>query len=136
VAASHRFESHVSEVKVVVEAQAIESLFEQAALALAELLAEPEGDGPLGPWRPVRVEARDRASLLAQWLDELVFLSETEKVVYREVKVESVTATTLEARVRGAQPGAIRTAIKAATYHDLSVERRGDGWIATVVLDA
>jgi SHS2 domain-containing protein len=134
---THDFVSHVSEVQLRLEADAVEDLYAEAARALGGLLAEPDAAERLGPSRPVRVTATDRAGLLAEWINELVFLSETEKLVFREIRIESASETELVASVRGAEPREIRTAIKAATYHDLSVERSADGrWHATVVLDA
>ncbi len=51
----------------------------------------------------------------------------------------SLTPERLEARVTGESFDPARhperTAVKAATYHQLSIVPAGDGWQATVVLD-
>jgi SHS2 domain-containing protein len=93
--------------------------------------SEP-GEGAL----PVKVGARDREALLAAWVDELVFLSETRKRVWSEARVEHFTDTELVATVRGFEPAALRTQVKAATLHDLSIAETAAGHFeATLVLD-
>jgi SHS2 domain-containing protein len=57
----------------------------------------------------------------------------------RDFQVESLTDEHLEARVTGESFDPTRhperTAVKAATFHQLSIVPVKDGWEATVVLD-
>ncbi len=131
----HAFEEHIGEVRLRLRAESLPALFEEAARALAELMcadrAQPDGDAV-----PVCIEARDRETLLAAWIDELVFLSETRKRVWTEVRIERLADTGLRATVQGFEPAALRTQVKAATLHDLHVgETSAGGYEATVVLD-
>ncbi len=133
--ASHGFEEHPSEASVRLEATTLPELFEEAARAVAELMCT-NPDGPLGPPVQLEVRARDREALLASFIDELVFLSETERRVWTRVDIERLTDTELGAVVRGVEPAALRAVVKAATLHDLCIaERAGGGFRATVVLD-
>ncbi len=130
------FEEHTGEVRVRLEARTLEALFEEAARALAELMLESPTGGADEPWVEVRLHARSRERLLYDWLNELVFLSETRKRVYTDVRVESVTETSLRGAVRGVFPESLRTAVKAATLHELAIEEGKDGgYVATVVFD-
>jgi len=133
--ASHAFEEHTGEVRVHIRGATMLALFEEAARALAELMLGEGPHGPVGHAERVEVRARDRETLLAAWIDELVFLSETKKRVWVEAKVNTLNDVELVGTVRGITPAAIRTAVKAATLHDLRVRLRGDGFEATVVLD-
>ena len=131
----HVFEDHTSEVRLRLHAPTLASLFEEAARALAELMLE-EAETPAVPQEvTVALHARDREALLSDWLNELVFLSETRRCVYTDAQVLRVSDTSLEAVVRGVPPRVLRTAVKAATLHDLSVRELPGGYTATVVLD-
>ena len=127
----HRFVPHTGELELELEAEQPAGVFVDAALALADLIGDERGD-PLS--LRVRVEAADRASLLVEWLNELVFLAETEGLVAEELRELELRERTLEATVTGRRPEA-RQLVKAVTYHDLVFERRGGGWFARVVLD-
>ena len=62
-----------------------------------------------------------------------------EVIVLSEFEVEEIGDLRLEATVRGekVEPGGLgpTTEIKAATFHQLLVERRGDTWFARVIFD-
>lgn len=131
----YRWVDHTSELELRVEAATDGEVLREATRALAELL---RGDGPepTGPpvTREVTVEADDRAQLLAAWLEELVFLAETEALVPADVRFETLDARGLRACVEG-RLGEPPHLVKAVTYHRLSFDRAGSGWAATVVLD-
>jgi SHS2 domain-containing protein len=132
---SHAFEEHIGEARLRLRAPSLPGLFEEAARALAELMGSA-GATAAGAPVPVHVHATDRDALLAAWIDELVFLSETRKRVWTEAQVERATDTEVSACVRGVEPLALRTQVKAATLHDLHVvEREPGAFEATVVLD-
>jgi SHS2 domain-containing protein len=133
--ASHRFEEHVGEARLRLHATSLPALLEEAARALAELMC-CDLDGALGPPLRVEVRAPDREALLVAWIDELLFLSEKHKRVWTEPHVERATDTEIRALVRGAEPPALRTQVKAATLHDLRVVDGDAGELdATLVLD-
>jgi SHS2 domain-containing protein len=136
VEASHVFEEHTGEVRLRLCAPSLAALFEEAARALAELMLDHPAEHRSGPAQRVAVHASDREALLVAWIDELIFLSETRKLVWAEPHVERMTDTDLEAVVHGIEPVALRTAVKGATMHDLVVrERQSQDFEATLVLD-
>jgi SHS2 domain-containing protein len=135
-APGHRFVEHTGEVQLVLEAPSLEALCAEAGRALAELLAGEVPAAAAGePAEEVTVRAADREALLVEWVNELIFLSEVRKRIYGEFDFESVSEHELVARVRGAEPAHLRTAVKAATFHRLSVAQGPDGFTATLVLD-
>lgn len=133
--AGHSFEDHTGEVRLALCASSLPELFVEAATALAELLLEP-GHGP-ATGTPIRCEvrAKDREALLVAWLNELIFRSETEKRVFTEFSVELPSEGELQATIRGVPTLELRTAVKAATFHGLSIAETPDGFSAKVVLD-
>jgi SHS2 domain-containing protein len=138
--ARHSFEDHTSEVQLCVSAETLAAVFEEAGHALAELMLDgPPGAAP-GAAEEVHLVAPDRAALLVHWLNELIYLSETRKQVYVDFDVDSVTDTALHATVRGVFPDVLRTAVKAATLHDVVFRKSASAngscsYLAKVVLD-
>jgi SHS2 domain-containing protein len=133
--ARHRFVEHTGELELCIEAKDLASLLEEAARALAEIMAEDAGGAPTHPPEHVELAASDREALLVDWLNELVYRADVEKCVYRDVHVERANDRHLEATVRGREPTSPRTAVKAATWHRLRVRDTDAGLEATVVLD-
>jgi len=132
----HQFEDHTGEVRLKLGAPSLEELFAEAGRALAELmLGDLAARSALGPEQRVRVRAADLEALLVEWLNELIFLSETSKQVFTRFRVEHLGTGELEAVVAGVAPEALKTQVKAATFHGLSVENRQGAWRASVVLD-
>jgi SHS2 domain-containing protein len=135
-AATHEFREHTGEIRLHVEATSIAELFAEAARALASLLAEPTAWGPRdADDAEVVVRSPDREALLVDWLNELVWLGEVKKRVFPEIRVEVLTDREMRAFVRGISPTSLRTAVKAATMHDVRIGRGERGWEAAVVLD-
>lgn len=125
-----RWLDHTSEVELEVRAGGEAELFAEAAAALGELLDAGPGE-PVE--REVRVAAHDRGALLVAWLEELLFLAETEGLVPEGAAVRIVPGS-LEGVVRGRR-AAPRPLVKAVTYHRLEVGQGDAGWHARVVLD-
>jgi len=128
---------HTADVGLQGRGTTLEEAFAGAGEGLATLL---------GAWFPgegnergVLVEAQDVESLLAAWIDELVYLYETEDVVFGSFRVQGLTEQGLEAQVRMAPRGARDLegiGVKAATYHRLRVGQAADGsWFARIYLD-
>lgn len=128
---SYEWVEHTSELELRVEAPSEELVFQDTMKALAELLNE----GGAGPevTRQIQLEAPDRAALLVAWLEELLFLAETEGLVPTEVELVRRN-THLEATVHG-RIGEPRPLVKGITYHGLEVEKVAGSWRAQVVID-
>ena len=133
-AAQHWFEENTGEVELHLAAPTLEQLFVEAGLGLADLLADPRGP-PSGVPESVEVQAPDREALLVEWINELIFRTETRQRVYDEIRIESLSDRRLRADIRGAAPNGWRTAVKAATFHRLRIARDGSGYSGRVVLD-
>jgi SHS2 domain-containing protein len=131
----HRFGDHTGEVEMTVEADSVPVLFEEAARGLAGLLADDSTGPATQPDERVALSSTDREALLVEFLNELLYRGEVNKCVYGDVRVEHVDDRTLEATIRGREPRAPRTAVKAATWHGVRIRPLEGGVEATVVLD-
>lgn len=129
---SYRWVPHTAELELELDAPSEEEIFADALRALGELLGGPS----TGP--PTRIELAlsggDRAVLLTDFIDELVFQAETEDLVPSELARIELTADALAASVV-CRPGAPPHIVKGATYHRLAFGRDRSGVHARVVLD-
>src|SRR5262249_28651033 len=105
-----------------------------ALAALRELLETSESTLAPLEHRAVRATAGDRPALLAAWLEELLFLSESEGFIPHRIERLSLEACALSATVAG-RPGEPRPLVKAVTYHRLQFESSERGYRARVVFD-
>lgn len=129
---SYRWVEHTAEVELEIEVLTEESIFTDALHALGELVGDACAGRPLSC--ELTVQGHDRALLLAEWLDELVYRVETEDLIPEDVEriklgERSLTATVLCRR------GSPRHLGKGVTHHHLAFEHLGHGFRATVPLD-
>jgi SHS2 domain-containing protein len=128
----HRWVEHTAELELELEAPTQEALFADALRAFGELVAR-DGAGD-AVTHDVRVTAADPAALLVEWLDELVFLAETQDFVPERVTALELRDGELRATVEGRR-GEPAHLVKSVTYHGLELGRGESGWRARVVLD-
>ena len=125
---------HVGELRLEVEAATERDVFVDAARAFGELVAGEQA--PAGPTlvREVAAGGADRALQLVGWLEELVFLAETEGFMPEAVEALELGQDEVRGRVRG-RHGSPPHLVKAVTLHELRFEAGPEGWSASVVLD-
>jgi SHS2 domain-containing protein len=105
---------------------------------LVSILADPAGFKPLEE-RFLKATGRDEAAQIVNWLNEILFFFDTEALVFVEFDIESWTANELIGRARGERFDVdrheIRTAVKAATYHQFESHQTALGWEIRVFVD-
>jgi SHS2 domain-containing protein len=116
--------------------------FEGAAQALFALLSGGEEPVRAVIEERVEVEAANREELLVAFLNELISLSDTRRLVFGRFEIEMSDASTpvrLKARVHGEpfdpQRHELTVVPKGATFTALRVAREGDRWVAQCVVD-
>ncbi len=140
----YRWLDHTADMGVVVHGESLEVLFEAAAEALTELITDRETVEEREE-RRVTLSAPDPEQLLVRWHTEILAWFEVDGFVFRRFSVRMDQPVSLEGRAFGEAftYGAddrnarhpFRTAVKAVTYHQLSVRQSGDGWEATIIFD-
>jgi SHS2 domain-containing protein len=129
---SYRFVEHGGEVELALEAATETGLFEAAARALAELVADT--DEGAAARHEIELRGDDRALLLVDWLNELVFLAEVEQFVPERVTGFERVGDRLRVAVAGRR-GRPRHLVKAVTLSELDCGETGGMWHGHVVLD-
>lgn len=126
---------HPGEVRLRLRAATYGELAIVAGRALAELELGRTPGPAQGPWREVVVAGRDREAVLVHWLNELIYLAETDRWVGAEFAADRATETELQMRVRGILVDEAPSRVKAATFHGLRIAAVADGLEADLVLD-
>jgi len=134
------FIEHTADVGVRVQGASAEELFENAARVLFRLMVDYEPKPEIE--ERVVVEAEDCEELLVTWLNELISLFFAYKFLPAEYSIEiedkleqKVLKTCLRGDNFNPYKNKIKMEIKAATYHDLKVEKVDSGWVAEVIFD-
>jgi SHS2 domain-containing protein len=131
--AMYRWIEHTAELELAIEAPTAEDVFREAVAAFAELVGN--GDGSQPAQRRIELEADEPPELLADLLDELVWLADAQGFVPQRVTELALGDRGLRATLEGHR-GDPRPIVKAATRHRLALERvDGGDWHARVVLD-
>jgi SHS2 domain-containing protein len=129
---------HTADLGVLVQAESVTALFEEAARALAAQICGPRPFEATGATR-ISVTGRDWPDLMINWLRELLYLVNGKQLVYGPVEIRMLAEFALEAVVpvdnAGCAPHDMVSEIKAVTYHQLQVEPRADGWQARIIFD-
>ncbi len=84
--------------------------------------------------RRLELETDDREQLLVEFLVELLYLTESERLAFDRVELE-VVGHRLSAHLEGARVRAQAKEIKAVTYHRLAVRDTERGLETRVVFD-
>lgn len=127
----HRFVDHTSELEVELEAASAEGVLVEALDAFVELAGTGRGEIVE---RKVELEAPDLPALLATWLDELLYLAETEGLLPESAELEVSGTRRLRGLVR-LRRGEPRPLVKAVTLHRLRLRPENGVWRGRVVLD-
>ncbi|HWP29166.1 MAG TPA: archease [Chloroflexota bacterium] len=115
---------HTAEVGLRAWGPDLAAAFVQAARGLFSLLVPLERVQPVRQ-REFAIAAEDLEGLLVAWLEELLFVFETERLVFADFTVSRPSRTALQAWAWGEpfDPARHRggVAVKAVTYHRLAV---------------
>jgi SHS2 domain-containing protein len=125
---------HTADLALRICGHCLTELFVNAAYAMFSQLADLKRIQPVVE-EQVSVEGTDYESLLVNWLNELLYLHETQNAVYKVFEIVDLSHQGLKATVCGATTADVYTIIKAATYYDLDISETAEGYTATIVFD-
>jgi SHS2 domain-containing protein len=127
-----------ADLAISATAGSLEGLFATAASGLFSLLADPESIRPVAK-RTVTAEAGDLVGLLIAFLNELLFLHESEDWLMASATITALSSLRVEAVIAGEpidrRRHHIQHHVKAVTYHRANVHQTDRGWEATVIVD-
>ncbi len=129
---------HTADIGIEVYGRNLKELFSSAAFALFSLISDPE-KVKTTETRTVSASAYDRESLLIRWLNELIYLWDTEHLLFSRFTIARLTSKYLDAECSGERLDPSRhnvhRDVKAATYHMLQISRDTQGYHARIIFD-
>ncbi len=124
---------HTADWELKVWAQDLPGLLEQSARGMYSLMGLSLESSPRQDCK-INIEAVDRETTLVNFLNELLFIAESQSIGFDEFQFE-VEGLTLTANLRGTRIATLGKEIKAVTYHNLEVQNTSSGLIANLVFD-
>ena len=129
---------HTADLGFKARGKTLEAMFVHAAEALFSILVSVETI-EIKEERHLEVMASTLDTLLVCWLNELLYLFDTERLLLGKFSIDKIRGCLFQARVRGEfvdrSRHEIKTGIKAVTYHSLYVKKRHGLWESRVILD-
>ena len=133
-----RFVEHTGDVGVMVYGDSLAGLFTHAAEALFLVMTEPRKIREKES-RDLSLKASGPEALLVTWLNEFLYLFDTQRLLFRHFDILRLDGLELEATARGEayEEGRhpINTAIKAVTYHQLKISNEKGVWKTRIIFD-
>ncbi len=123
----YRLLDHTADALVEAYGETISERYANAAFALFDQMTDVSTVKPVGEVKVV-LSADDEEQLLVDFLQELLFIHDTDGYVFNDFEVE-VAGLNLEAVARGEKFDPSRhpkrSVVKGVTYHNLKIDNKG-----------
>ena len=133
---------HRADLKIRVFGKTKEELILNAMLGMEAGLPDdtpPEGVRRLPSGgkrsRKIKINSTDSNALLVDFLSEVLYLIQTNKEVYDDIKFKKLSDTELEAELFGQKAERFGEDIKAVTYHGLDIRQEAGLWQVMILFD-
>ena len=133
------FFDHTADVGIKAYGKDLNEAFENAAFAVFELMTDTSKVEPKEV-REIQVEGYDIENLLYRWIESLLVYYDSELLLFSKFKVNiDINNLKLTGKAWGEkfsqEKHEGRIVVKAMTYHEMSIENKGDYYVLTFVVD-
>jgi len=129
---------HTADIGFRAHARGLEELFAEAGAALVAIVMEPGYIADRFEY-PLTASGVDVPSLLVNWLNEVLYWVDGERVAFHRFEFHEFTPVLVRATGFGEPRDHLRHTprliVKGVTYHQLEVAPDATGWSARVYLD-
>jgi SHS2 domain-containing protein len=129
---------HTGDLGIRVWAEDVKGIFHEAARALFAIITDLD-TVTARVKRKITVEAATVDELLVAWLSELLYLYEVEGLLFCDFALTEIDEKSITGVAKGEEfdqdRHAIRTSIKAVTYHQLEIKEKDGRWQAQLIFD-
>ena len=128
--------NHTADVGIIAYGKTPGDLFENAAFGMFSLITDIEKVSEK-ILISVSIDAHDNEELLITFLNELLYYYSTKKVLFKRFDILKISETHIDANISGEQISGheISNDIKAATYHNLKIEKTTAGYKTQIIFD-
>lgn len=128
----------MAEAAFEAEGKDLKELFESCADAFIDTTANPKTINS-NIKKEIKINGKNIEELLYHFLEELVFIKDSEAIVFNKVEIQEISETELKALLIGdkinLEKQELRADVKAITMHQFKVEKKDQGWKAFVIMD-
>jgi len=129
---------HTADIGISVRGKTLEELFENASYGMFSILVENLNEVlPLKKLN-VSIQGIDKESLLINYLNELLYIYSTKKIVFSKFKIK-INKNKLKSIIFGekfnSKKHIIYNEIKAATYHNLKIKQYNNMFSTQIIFD-
>jgi len=129
---------HTADIGLRIFGQDLSDLFQNAGYALFDIITDISKVSPRQK-RRFSLQRDCMEELLVEWLGRLLYVFDTEQLLFSSFQVFEISDTRLEAEAAGELYNKdihpVKTEVKAVTYHNLNITEVNGVWQATTVLD-
>ena len=125
---------HTADVGLKVYGGTLPELFANAGRGLVMLALESPETSPK-ECRTLSARGEDLEELLVHFLSEILYAIDAEGWLFCDFHIGKLEPTAIEAEGWGERRERQRVAVKAVTYHLVSVQETAEGWQAVVYFD-
>ena len=129
---------HTADVCVRVFGASFSELLKNAAHALMDLIVDRRSVRSALEV-PFEIQGDTKEELLVKMLGEILYLNQADKLVFKDIEITNVAGSRVSGMLYGEALDTLRHEleldIKAATYHNLNIERVNDKLKADIVFD-
>lgn len=126
--------SHTADWSLRVWADDLAGLLTESARGMYALANAEPAEGPRVK-RELTLDAVDAESLLVAFLEELLYLSESEKLIFDTFSETKIEGFKLKIEMEGAIIESMDKEIKAVTFHNLQIRESERGLEVEIVFD-
>ncbi len=135
---SYEILDHTADLCLRVTGRGFDGLLRNAALAMMEQITDRDGVEPRVR-ETIEVRGESSEEILVRLLSEVLYLHETAKLVFKDIRVRICNENEVSAELSGEKydPSKHELAheIKAVTYHGLKIETVNDKCTADIIFD-
>jgi SHS2 domain-containing protein len=131
----YEFLEHTADVRFRAYGKTLEEVFVNSALALKKILYSRKIGKKFS--RKIEVKGKNFERLMYNFLEELLFLFDSENFLFSSIKNIKVGKNSLSCEVIGdsSENYSIDSHIKAVTYNDMKLERTRKGFTFEITVD-
>ncbi len=127
--------NHSADLKIRVFGKMKEELFLNALLGMMDALRPKISIDKKTKSRIVKIKSPDQKSLLVDFLNEALYLSQVNKEAYTKVQFKIFSDNELGGLLNGKKVERFNEDIKAVTYHNLEIKTVQGHWEAIILFD-
>lgn len=127
-----------ADLGIIAYGKDLPDLFSNAAEGLLSLMADVESIAE-SESIAVNITAKDREGLLIKWLNEIIYFKDSKGFLAKKFSITYLSDNNLKADIFGEiynpDKHQLLSGVKAATYHNLKIEKIDSRWHVRIIFD-